>query len=59
MNQTYRQEAQAVANLMRCRVAIVRNDNKDGSPWEWVAEAKSGGFPSAGACKVYEVLDPQ
>jgi hypothetical protein len=49
--------AKAIANEYGCRVAIVRVD-KDGSPYEAVLEAKSGGFPSANGFPIVDIVSP-
>jgi hypothetical protein len=51
--------ATAIAQTFRCRVAIVHNGNDGpGRVWETVAEAKSGGFPSANGRPIHDIVEP-
>lgn len=49
----------AIANMLNCRVAIVRNDcDGPGRHWEVVAEAKVGGFPHAASRDIADIILP-
>ena len=53
------EEAILKAHAFKCRVAIVRNGNDGpGRHWETVAEADTGGFPSAAGFPIHDIVEP-
>lgn len=53
------QQAHEIARIFKCRVAIVHNGNDGpGTVWETVAEADTGGFPSANGFRIHDIVEP-
>jgi hypothetical protein len=53
------EQARLMAKIFNCRVAIVHNGNDGpGRVWETVAEANSGGFPSANGHRIHDIVEP-